>query len=341
MEYVDPRRKLESDAAAAIKVRLKALFDLFDADPAVTEVNINGVTGVFVTRKGKREEVVGLIFEEHVLAAALRAVASSMGQECQAETETGVVTGKLPGYRFSGALYPMAACGTSISIRKHNPKVLTIDDYVASGTLDQETADLLIEMVRDGKTILVGGGTDSGKTTFLNMLSRLIPEDARVGSIEDTRELKLLVKNWYPLEYNKQKGYDATLCVETMMRSSPDRIILGEMRDEVAAAFIEAANTGHEGSMATVHANTARATLERVEMLTLRAGLGWSIEAIGKAIAIAINVVVHLKKLRTGERVVTEIIEITGYDYAAREYRTNTLYERPKVAPELESLLPA
>jgi len=113
-----------------------------------------------------------------------------------------------------------------------------------------------------------------------------------------------------------------------MMRSSPDRIILGEMKDEVAAAFLEACNTGHEGCMATVHANSGRKALQRMEILVLRAGLGWPIEAIRQTIAMTINGVVHLKKASTGQRVVTEVVEILDYDHAAGDYVFNTLFER-------------
>jgi pilus assembly protein CpaF len=328
MEYIDPRRKLESDAAAAIKVRLAALFELFENDPAITEINVNGPTQVFYTRQGKRYLADGLQLREEMLAAALRAVAAAMGQDCQPETASAVVNGKLPGYRFSGVMYPMAACGTSLSIRKHSPRVLHMNDYVASSTIDRATADTLISMVQEGKNLLIAGSTDSGKTTFLNMLCREIPVDVRVGTIEDTREVTLLTPNWFPLEYNKQKGYGATLCVETMMRSSPDRIILGEMKDEVAAAFLEACNTGHEGCMATVHANSGRKALQRMEILVLRAGLGWPIEAIRQTIAMTINGVVHLKKASTGQRVVTEVVEILDYDHAAGDYVFNTLFER-------------
>src|SRR6516225_2631511 len=182
MEYIDPRRKLESDAAAAIRVHLGVLFNLFDSDPGITEISVNGGDSIFVTKKGRRERVPDLKIAERVLAAALTAVASAMGMDCQAETKDGVVNGKLPGYRFSGVLYPMAACGTSLSIRKHNPTVLTMDDYVRWGTLDRKTADLLISMVREGKNMLIAGSTDSGKTTFLNMLCREIPQDQRVGT---------------------------------------------------------------------------------------------------------------------------------------------------------------
>lgn len=343
MDFIDPRRRIEHDADKAIRQLLKPLFALFEADRAVTEVNVNGPEHVFVTRNGRRESIADLRLEDQVLDGALVAVAHAMGQECEAGKLSSIVNGKLPGFRFAGVLYPIAACGTSVSIRRHSPRVRTMEDYVTDGAFvvspagllvprapvvtDEQVNDYLIRMVREGRTMLVSGGTDTGKTTFLNMLCRYIPEMERVGSIEDTREVTLLVENWLPLEYSPENGVTATDCVKAMLRFSPDRIVLGEMRDEVAAAWLEAGNTGHDGNMATVHASSAYRALERVELLVMRAGLGWPIEAIRHTVATTVDVVIQLKKTHSGDRVIAEIAEVDGFRDG--QYVLKTIFSQP------------
>lgn len=333
MTYKDPRLQNTNRAYEMVRDRLREVFALFD-DPHVTEININGGENIWIAKNGIREKVEGLTVPEIVLTSALRELASSMGQDAIPETPSAMVHAKMPGLRFSGCLAPTASGGTIVSIRKHSPRVLSLEDYVKWGTLPQHVADFLRSEVARGANMLVAGGTDSGKTTFLNALSREIPLTERVATIEDTRELMLVVGNWFAFEYNKQAGITATMCVDMCMRSSPDRILLGEMKDEVAAAFLEAANTGHHGMAATTHANSSLRGLDRVELLTLRAGLGWPLEAIRQTVGSTIDIVVHLRK-RDGRRELAEVARVKGYDVATSSYRLDYIWNIDN--PELVS----
>jgi len=322
--YKDPRKENEHRAFESVKIRLGTVFELFE-EQGVTEVNINGCDDIWISRFGKRVQMEGMKLEEIDLNMALRALASAMGQDVSPDDSRCMVHAKMPGYRFAGCLAPTSSRGTSISIRKHSPRVLALSDYVKSGQMPQAIADWLADQVKIGSNILIGGGTDSGKTTFLNALSREIPADERVATIEDTRELTILVPNWIPFEYNKQAGITAQLCVDMCMRSSPDRIIAGELKDETAANFLEAANTGHHGCMATTHANSSYESLARVELLTLRAGLGWPLPAIRQQVASTIHAVVHLRK-RNGRRELNEVARIVGYDHSVERYKLELVH---------------
>jgi pilus assembly protein CpaF len=185
---------------------------------------------------------------------------------------------------------------------------------------------MLAKAVREGKNILAGGSTDTGKTTLLNALSREIPRNAAVLTIEDTLELNLIVPNWRQLETNAQKGLTATVLVEYGMRASPDRILVGELRGREAAAFLEAANTGHSGCMASLHCNSAYDALARLEVLVLRADLGWPLPAIRQQIASTIDLVIHMARIN-GKRVLSEVAEIKSYIPDLGRYELDYLYK--------------
>lgn len=311
-------------AFTLISTRLAPLFELFNV-PGTTEVNFNGPGDVWVTRQGRREMAATAEVSEVTAAAAVRELASSMGQEATASTETAIVDAKMPGYRFSAILSPVASKGTAFSIRKHSPRTLSLSDYVEQGSLTPETAELLSRLVKEGRNMLIGGGTDSGKTTFLNALSREIPADERVGTIEDTRELNLIVENWLPLETNAQRGVTPTLCLKALMRQSPDRIICGELRDGAAADFLNSANTGHHGCMATVHCNSAQLALDRLEDLCIGAEEGRPLLSIQRNIGRTIQVVAHFKK-SNGRRLLNELVEVHGFNMGTNTYDTTILF---------------
>lgn len=321
---LDFRARVSEAAYRIIAARLTPLFNLFEQD-GVTEVNLNGPDDVWITRYGKREKAEVCGVNEATAFSAARELAASMGQEADANSANCFVDAKMPGYRFSAILSPVAYRGTTMSIRKHSPVVLSLADYVEKGVMTQGVADTLSHAVTAGKNILIGGGTDSGKTTFLNALSREIPADERVGTIEDTRELSLAVPDWVPLEYNAQKGVTATMSLKALMRHSPHRIICGELRDEVAADWISSANTGHHGIMATVHTTSAALALERLEDLCLKADSNWPLLAIQRNIGRTIDLVVHFKKHK-GRRLLNEIIEVHGFDPVAQTYRFTPLF---------------
>lgn len=302
------------------------VFRLFDDAPEITEITINAPDEIYMTMRGRKSRVDGMQLPEADVASAIRELASSMGNDARPETPQAIVHAKLPGYRFAALLAPTATKGSAMAIRRHSPRVLSLDDYVASGTMPSDVADVIRHHVKVGSNMLVSGSTDSGKTTLLNAISREIPKDVRVGTIEDTRELQLAVDNCLYTETNTQKGLTATKLVEFLMRASPERIILGELRGPEAAAFLEAANTGHNGCMASLHCNSAYDALARLEILTLRADLGWPLEAIRQQIASTIRVVVHMARV-SGRRMLNEVALIDGYRDG--NYAVSYLYQRP------------
>lgn len=325
--YLDSRGENERHAHYLLRQRIAPLLTIFADDPSVTEINVNGKNGTFITKNGRREKVQVAVSDRQI-DSTLREVASAQGQEYDPETKATFVHGKLPGFRISGCGAPVSGAGPSINIRRHSPRVLSLEDYVDGGTIPKDVAELLRVSIRAREAMLVVGGTDSGKTTLLNALIREIPEMERLVTIEDPRELTVMVPNWLPLEYNKQQGISATSCVEFAMRASPDRIILGEIKDAVAADFLEALNTGHDGGMATIHSSSGRKGLSRLEVLVLRAGLGWPLEAIRQQIAMSINILIHVeKRLDSGKRALTEVLRVHGYDPEKESYVTETLFE--------------
>lgn len=323
---IDATQTNANHAFDLIRVRLGGLFHLFD-EAGVTEVNLNGRSGVFCTRRGSRVQVTVPDISEISVASAVRELASSMGQEATASTTSCIVDAKMPGFRFSAVLAPVASSGTILSIRKHSPSAMSLAEFVERGDMTESLAEVLIDAVQRGENILIGGGTDTGKTTFLNALAREIPPEERVGSIEDTRELNLLVANWVPMESNTQRGVTPTLLLKALMRHSPDRIICGELRDGVAADFVSAANTGHHGCMATVHCNSAALALERMEDLCLQNPIQWPLEATQRNIARSIHMVVQLAK-RNGRRLVKEVLKVDGLERGTGAYNVIPIFQR-------------
>jgi pilus assembly protein CpaF len=328
---IDATAKNAERAFVLIKSRLGPLFALFSQE-GVTEVNLNGVDNVWITRLGKREKVDVTGISEVSAAAAVRELASSMGQEAVESTPTAIVDAKMPGLRFSAILAPVASNGTILSIRQHNNTVRRLSDYIHDGVLPASVAEALSNHIKNGSNILIGGGTDSGKTTFLNALTREIPNTERVLTIEDTRELSVIVPNWVALETNASKQVTATLLVKATLRHSPDRIICGELRDGVAADFISSCNTGHHGCMATLHASSAMLTLERLEDLCLQGASDWPLAAIQRNIGRAIQLVVHLEK-KDGQRRVTEVLQIDGFDLQSHSYNVTSIFNHQNQEP--------
>ena len=320
-------RMLNADRVSAlVRHRLSAVFELFD-NPEVTEVSINCGDEIWITKAGRRERAPQVRLTEVDISSAIRELAGAMGQDARPETPSAIVHAKLPGLRFAGVLGPTAGKGSALSIRKHAKKVFTLDQYVAAGSIPAAAGQQLRQWVREGKNMLVCGSTDTGKTTLLNALSREIPGDERVLTIEEPRELQLVTPNWIPLEANVQKALTPTLLVELCVRKSPDRILLGELKGPEAAAFLEAANTGHHGCMASLHCNSAYDALARLEVLTLRAGLDWPLAAIRQQIASTIHVIVHMGKA-DGMRRLNEVALVRGYDAVTSRYDVEWIYRR-------------
>ncbi len=286
------------------------------ADPEITEIMVNGAHRVRVERAGGRLAWTDVRFrsDDH-LRAVLRKILSPLGRELTEASP--IVDGRLPdGARVSIVGPPLALRGIAVNIRRF-PQAYTIADLVEMGSLDKQVADLLASAVRARANIAVSGGTSSGKTTLLNALSGFAGEEEHIVTIEDAAELQLRQPDVVSLEARQAnaEGVGAIplrRLVSQSLRMRPDRIIVGEVRGGEALDMLQAMNTGHEGSLTTVHANSASDAIERLVTLTLMADSGLSEAAIRRQIASAIEVVVQVSRSVDGTRRVTEVAEVAG-----------------------------
>ncbi|MER3396231.1 MAG: hypothetical protein C4318_03365 [Acidimicrobiia bacterium] len=280
-------------------------------DPSVSEVMINGPSEVWVERGG-RIEATGTAFKSsEQLRSFIERVIGPLG--LRIDDSSPIVDARLPdGSRFHAVLEPVARGGPVVTIRKFRKATFSLNELVASGTLSGEAAQLLVEAVKGRANIVVSGGTSTGKTTLLNVLSSLIPPRERIITIEDAAELQLQQEHVVSLEArppNSDGAGEVTLgdLVRAALRMRPDRIILGEARGAEALFMLQAMNTGHEGSLTTVHANTPDDAFFRIETMTLMANVGLSVEAVRLQIGSAIDLVVQMSRGEGGTRLVTEI----------------------------------
>jgi pilus assembly protein CpaF len=288
------------------------------ADPTVSEVMINGPHLVYAERKGRLTET-GTEFDdnEHVLRIIDRIV-RPLGR--RVDRKSPMVDARLPdGSRVNAIIPPCAIDGPSLTIRKFSQDKLTIEDLISFGSVTPQMAELLQASVRARLNIVVAGGTGSGKTTLLNILSSFIPEGERIVTIEDAAELQLRQKHVVRLE-TQPADLDGTgevsirMLVRNSLRMRPDRIVVGEVRGGEALDMLQAMNTGHDGGLTTVHANTPRDTLARLETLVLMAGMDLPLKVVRAQIASAINVIVQIARLRDGSRKVVNLAEVQGME---------------------------
>jgi pilus assembly protein CpaF len=298
----------------------------FMADPDVQEIMINGPDDVWVERSGMMEAQPVQIAEIQI-RSALEMLAAMIGKEAKENNATAIIDARMDGFRIAGALPSVSTKGSSICIRKHSTFVRTLDEYVADGAMSEEVKEFLIQAVKDRKNFIVSGGTSSGKTTLLNALISYIPHSERVLTIEDTRELKVKVPNWVPLESNEQAGITIRSLVKLALRYRPDRIIVGEVRGPEAFDLMQAMNTGHDGGFATLHANSATSALSRLETLVLTApGIDWPIHSVREEIANTFDYVIQQVR-ENGKRKLKEVLEIQSYDRERGAYVTRNILE--------------
>lgn len=294
-------------------------------DPLVQEVMINGPGNVWVERAGQGIVRTEVDISDVEIRSAIQLLASLENKEAKERGKESIIDSRLDGFRFAAAMKPTSMQGPSISIRKHNPVHLSLDDYVANGAIPEDMAGVLRRMVQERKNVIVAGGTSSGKTTFVNALIGEIDQSDRVLTIEDTQELKVRVPNWVPLISNEQEGVTTRDLVRLSLRFRPDRIIVGEVRGGEAFDLLDAANTGHDGCLATLHANNCAGALSRFESLVLRAGINWPHEAIKAQIADTFDYVVFMARVKTGRKL-AEILAVKGFDFDSKRYVTEEVY---------------
>jgi pilus assembly protein CpaF len=287
-------------------------------DDTITEVMVNGPEMVYVERSGKLTLSDVKFVDETHLRRIIDKIVSQVGRRI--DEATPMVDARLPdGSRVNAVVHPLSIGGPFLTIRKFAADPYTVGDLINFQTMNAQSAHFLDACVRGRLNVVVSGGTGTGKTTMLNVLSSFIPTDERIVTIEDAKELQLKQDHVLSLEARPAniEGVGAVMIrdlVRNALRMRPDRIVVGEVRGAETLDMLQAMNTGHDGSITTVHSNSPRDTLARIETMTLMAGMDLPIRAIREQVASALDMVVHLSRLRDGTRRVTHISEVMGME---------------------------
>jgi pilus assembly protein CpaF len=293
---------------------LRPIADLI-LDPAITEVMVNGSGRVFVERDGRLEPVMGVTVREHNLRVAVRNLARALGDDISEEQP--LLDSRLPdGSRVAAALPPVSLGGTTLTIRKFQGRLFTADELVRVGTLTGSQLQTIHQAIDGRDNILISGGTGTGKTTLLNALVAFLPSEDRLVLIEDTAELQLDAPNLVRFEARRAQPDMPPVTIRDLLRATlrhrPDRILVGEVRGGEAFDLLQALNTGHSGTLSTIHANAAEQALRRFTSCVLQSGVDLPYPAIRHAMAECLQLLVHLER-RRGRRVVTELVRVRGY----------------------------
>ncbi len=292
--------------------------DRFLKDPSITEVMVNGATDVFIERQGRIEPTNVAFADDTHLRRIIDKIVSQVGR--RVDEATPMVDARLPdGSSVNVVIPPLAIGGPFLTIRKFSADPYTVDDLIRFGTMTPQVARFVDACVRGRLNIVISGGTGTGKTTLLNVLSSFIPSDERIVTVEDAKELQLHQQHVLPLESrpaNIEGRGEVRIrdLVRNALRMRPDRIVVGEVRGAETLDMLQAMNTGHEGSITTVHANTPRDALSRIETMTLMAGMELPIRAIREQMASALDLVIHLARMRDGSRRITHVSEVMGME---------------------------
>lgn len=308
--------KEKVELAKIIFMRLRnplSVLDIFLNDDAVNEIMVIGCENIFIEKNGKVIKSEYYFLDEDELLRIVRKIASFVNREI---TELNpILDARLSDGSRVNVLYKnLSIRGTTLTIRKFGKTLVSVDDLISFKTINSEMSKFLKDIVRAKYNIFICGGTSSGKTTFLNVLSNFIPKNERIITIEDSLELKINnIENLVSLEVrkniDKEKEINIRDLIKTSLRMRPDRIIVGEVRGEEVIDMIQAMNTGHDGSLSTGHANSAKASLFRLEAMFLE-GANYPIKSIRSQILEAIDIIVHLAKVNENERKIIEISEV-------------------------------
>ncbi len=285
-------------------------------DPEVSEIMVNGHDQIYVERDGLLSSVDAAFSDESHLRRTIDKIVARVGR--RVDEASPMVDARLPdGSRVNAVVPPVALDGSLLTIRKFAVEPLTVGHLIHFGTMTPQVADLLRMCVQGRLNIVIGGGTGSGKTTTLNVMSAFIPEDERIVTIEDAAELQLRQEHVIRLESrpaNLEKRGEITIrdLVRNALRMRPDRIIIGEVRDDATLDMLQAMNTGHDGSITTVHSNSPRDSLSRMETMVMMAHVELTQRAIRDQMASAVDLILHQERLKDGSRRITHITEVHG-----------------------------
>jgi len=297
-------------------------------DDSISEIMVNGPDQVFIEKAGFLQQVKGVSLGEKALMVAVKNIARRLGGDISESKP--ILDSRLPdGSRVAAVIPPCSLSGVTLTIRKFNTRHFEMQDLIDAGTLDRPLANRLEDYVLARKNILISGGTATGKTTLLNILGKFIPEDERILLIEDTAEIQMAQPNLVRFEARQaQPGMPAVAIrdlLKAALRHRPDRIILGEIRGGEAFDLLQLLNTGHSGTLSTIHSNSARQGLARFTSCVLQSGVELPYRAIKTNIADSLNVVIQIER-RPGRRFISEVLEINGYDPDADLYDFGAVY---------------
>jgi pilus assembly protein CpaF len=299
-------------------------------DDAISEVMVNGTDRIFIERSGFLEQVEGVSLGERSLLVAVKNIARRLGDDISESKP--ILDSRLPdGSRVAAVIPPCSLNGITLTIRKFNSRRFDMEDLLRVGTLDRQVANRLEDYVLRKKSLLICGGTGTGKSTLAAALARFIPEDERIVLIEDTAELQLLQRNLVRFEARHEQNGVPAVSIRDLLKASlrhrPDRIILGEVRAGEAFDLLQLLNTGHAGTLSTIHANSAKQGLARFTSCVLQSGVGLPYSAIKANVADSIEVLVHVER-RPGKRFISEVLELNGYDPDTDQFDYAVVYAR-------------
>lgn len=329
-QYLDMVLKADIADQVFSSIRGLGLLDSILYDDSITEVMINGCKDIFIEKAGRVARLEEEFEDDEQLSDVIQKIVGMAGREVNEANP--IVDTRLPdGSRVNVVLPPISLKGPIVTIRKFSKEPMTVEKLIAYGSITQEIADVLEVLVRAKYNIFICGGTGSGKTTFLNAMSNYIPRDERVITIEDSAELQITgVENLVSLETRNANsaGVGAVTIrdlIKSALRMRPERIVVGEVRGAEALDMLQAMNTGHDGSLSTGHANSTHDMLSRLETMVLTGAEGLPLEAVRQQIASAVDIMIHLSRLRDKSRKVMEITEIVGYEDG--KFLLNPLYQ--------------
>lgn len=298
-------------------------------DPNISEIMVNSPTDIFIEKQGVMEKVPGVTIPTDQLRVAVQNIARSLGDDISEEKP--ILDSRLPdGSRIAAVLPPCSIHGITLTIRKFNTRSFTIADLIRIGTINEEMAAYLQAAIVSKRNILISGGTGTGKTTLLNILADFIPDEDRVLVIEDTAEIHIRKPNLVRFEARRQQGSKIPAVtirdlLKASLRHRPERTILGEIRGEEAFDLLQALNTGHSGSLSTIHANSASQALSRLASCVLQSGIELPYKAIKANVADSIHFLVHIERQQS-KRFVSEILELRAYSPTDDNYTLNPIY---------------
>lgn len=328
-KYYSIDQKVAIVQAVFSSIRGFGILDGIISDDTITEVMINGPDSVFIEKSGQLMKLEQRFENERRLEDIIQRIVSMAGREVNQASP--IVDTRLPdGSRVNVVLPPISLCGPVVTIRKFSKTPMTIEKLISYGSLTEDIAEKLRLLVKAKYNIFICGGTGSGKTTFLNALSNYIPKDERVITIEDSAELQIAgINNLVRMETrNANASGTGQVTIRDLIKSSlrmrPERIVVGEVRGPEALDMLQAMNTGHDGSLSTGHANSTRDMLSRLETMVLTGADGLPLEAVRQQIASALDIIIHLSRLRDHSRKTMEITEVMGYEDGS--IKMNPLY---------------